>query len=143
MKVSCLSAFSDKTHMPDEAAVAAVLGDMASVWDELCSHIQDTYPNVTTDWKHYGNAAGWTCKILSKKRNLIFAVPREGCFRVRFCFGEKACACVETDSEIPEESKETLRTATKYAEGRGIDIDVTHREQLDAIKRLLKIKYEN
>ena len=143
MKVSCLSAFGDKTQMPNEALLASVIGDTASLWNELCTHIQDTYPDVTTDWKHYGNAAGWTYKILSQKRNLLFCVPREGSFRVRIVLGEKGCACVETDSELPEEIKQAFRDATPYTEGRSIDIDVTGSEQLDAIKRLLKIKHEN
>ena len=34
MKVSCLSAFDDKSIMPDDNMVAVVLGNTASIWDE-------------------------------------------------------------------------------------------------------------
>jgi len=143
MKVSCLSAFSDKAIIPNDGMVSGILGDAAAIWTELRSHVEDTYPNVVGEWKHYGKAAGWTYKLLSKKRNLLFAVPMYSCFKVRFCLGEKGCACVEADGELSEDIKEAFRAATKYVEGRGIDIDVTRREQLETIKRLLKIKYEN
>ena len=143
MKVSCLSAFDDKTTMPDDNMVTAVLGSAAPVWDELCAHIEGAYPSVTGEWKHYGKAAGWSYKLLSKKRNLLFFVPRADCFRLRIVLGEKGCACVEADPELPEEIKEAFRAATPYAEGRSIDLDVDRREQLAAVKRLLEIKYEN
>ena len=143
MKVSCLSAFDDKTITPDDSMVSDALGDSAPIWDELRSHVADNYPSVAGEWKHYGKAAGWTYKLASKKRNLLFMVPVTGCFRVRIVLGEKDCACVETDSKLPENIKEAFRTATPYAEGRSIDIDIARPEQLEALKRLIKIKYEN
>ena len=39
--------------------------------------------------------------------------------------------------------KDDICAATPYAEGRSIDIDVDRREQLETIKRLLKMKFEN
>jgi len=143
VKVSCLSAFDNKAIMPDDGMVSAVLGSTASIWDELRAHVKDHYPSITGEWKHYGKAAGWTYKLISKKRNLLFFVPRNDCFRLRIVLGEKACTCVEADNELPAEIKETIREAISYAEGRSIDIDIDRHEQLKAIKRLLKIKYEN
>jgi len=143
VNVSCLSFFDSKAVMPDNDMVSNALGDMALVWDELRAHVEGAFPNVTGEWKHYGKAAGWTFKLISKKRNLLFLVPMAGCFRLRLVFGEKATAIVEADVAIPDEIKEALRAATPYTEGRNIDIDVNSREQLEAIMRLLKIKYEN
>ena len=143
MKVSCLSAFDDKTIIPDDGMISDALGETAPIWHELRSYVEETYPNVIGEWKHYGKAAGWTYKLVSKKWNLLFAVPMNGCFRVRIVLGEKGCACVEADSELTEEIKEAFRNAVPYTEGRSIDIDIACPEQLEAVKRLLKIKYEN
>ena len=52
MKVSCLSAFDDKEIMPDDAMVSAVLGETASIWNDLRTHVENSYPNVTGEWKH-------------------------------------------------------------------------------------------
>jgi len=143
MKVSCLSAFDDKVIMPDDGMITAVLGSATPIWDELRTHVHDNYPNVTGEWKHYGKSAGWSYKLISKNRNLLFFVPKTDYFRLRIVLGEKACACVEADTELPDEIKEAFRTATSYPEGRSIDIDIDQREQLEAIERLLKIKCEN
>ena len=143
MTVGCLSAFADKTIMPDENMVAAVLGDVNPIWEELRVHVYECYPDVTGEWKYYGKAAGWTYKLISKKRNMLFFVPRKGCFRLRIVLGEKASVCAVGDAELPVEIKNAIRETTPYAEGRSVDIDVTRREQLEAVKRLLKIKYAN
>ena len=142
MKVSCLSAFDNKAIMPDDGMVSDALGNTAPIWDELRTHIEKTYPTVTGEWKHYGKAAGWTYKLLSKKRNLLFFVPMADSFRLRIVLGEKGYAQLDADSELPEEIKEAFRIATPYTEGRSVDIDVDRHEQLETIKRLLKIKYE-
>ena len=143
MEVSCLSAFDDKSIMPSDDMVSTVLGTASSIWDDLRAYVHSNYPVVTGEWKHYGKAAGWTYKLISKKRNLLFFVPMAGCFRLRMVFGEKAFACVEADGDLPIDMKEALRAATPYTEGRSLDIDISRREQLETIKRLLKIKFEN
>ena len=143
MKASCLSAFGDKSVMPDDNTVSTVLGDTANIWNELRAYVTDNYPNVAGEWKYYGKAAGWSYKLLSIKRNLLFFVPREGVFRLRIVLGEKGCTCVEKDSELPEEIKQAFRDAVPYTEGRSVDIDVERREQLLAVNRLLEIKQEN
>ena len=142
MTVSCLSAFPDKSIIPDDGMVSAVLGGAAAIWDELRAHVVDTYPDITAEWKHYGKAAGWTYKLISNKRNLLFFIPRNGNFRIRIVLGEKASAQAQA-SPLPDDIKAAISSAKSYAEGRSIDIDVDRREQLEAIKLLLKIKYEN
>ena len=143
MKASCLSVFDDKNTVPSDEMVSAALGATSSIWGDLRTHVQDNYPNITGEWKHYGKAAGWTYKLISKKSNLLFFVPMTDCFRLRIVLGEKASACVEADSELPNEIKEALRAATPYTEGRSLDIDINRREQLEPIQRLLKIKFGN
>ena len=150
MKVSCLSAFGDKKIMPNDSMVTIVLSNTAPIWDELYTHVSENYPNIIGEWKHYGNAAGWTFKLMTspgrdiaKKRNLLFFVPRNGCFRLRIVLGEKGCTCVENNSKLPKEIKQAFRDAIPHTEGRSIDIDVVRHEQLEAIKILLKIKFDN
>jgi hypothetical protein len=137
-----ISIFNDKTVTPNNHMVATALADTYTLWDEIQDHVKIKYPNVTEKWKHYGKAAGWCFKFLSKKRNLLFFIPLNGCFRIRIVLGEKAVTCIE-NSNLPDEIKKAIHTAIPYVEGRSIDIDINRREQLEAIKSLLKIKFEN
>ena len=143
MTVSCISAFDNKAILPDDSMVAAALGAAFPVWEELRTHTRDNFPDINGEWKHYGKAAGWTYKLLSKKRNLLFFIPLTGAFRLRIVLGEKAAARAEALPELPLEIKAAICAATAYAEGRSIDIDIDRREQLDAVQCLLKIKYES
>jgi len=58
VNASSLSAFDEKSIIPDDSMVSIVLGNASSVWDELHSYIEDKYPDITGEWKHYGKAAG-------------------------------------------------------------------------------------
>jgi hypothetical protein len=118
-----ISFFDEKAFVPTDEMVADVLGDCLPLWVALQNHVRENYPNVVGEWKHYGKNSGWVFKLLSKKRNLLFFIPKDGCFRLRFGFGEKAAACVEI-SDLPSEIKEAVRIATAYVEGRSIDLDI-------------------
>ncbi len=137
-----VSALADKAQTPVGGMVAAAIVDTYAMWDELVAYVKAEYPAVVEEWKHYGKAFGWTFKLLSKKRNLIFLVPLNGYFRVRFVLGEKAASCAET-ANLPGEIKKAIRAATPHAEGRSIDINITLREHLETVKTLLRIKFEN
>jgi hypothetical protein len=122
--------------------IAAVLGETYQLWEELKNHICDEYPAITEEWKFYGKASGWSCKIISKKRNLLFFIPLKDSFRLRIVLSEKAVAVAE-NINLPNEMKQSIREATIYTEGRSIDINVNQYKQLDVIKNLLKIKWES
>jgi hypothetical protein len=137
-----ISFFDDKMITPTNDMIASALGSSYLFWEELKNHICEEYPDITEEWKFYGNAAGWSCKIISKKRNLLFFIPLKDSFRLRIVLGEKAATAAES-ANLPNEIKQLIREARPYAEGRSIDIDVSKQNQLDAIKLLLKIKCEN
>ena len=137
-----VSVFDEKAFIPDDEMVAAALAGTQPLWQELKNHVQATYPDITSEWKFYGKSAGWTLKLISKKRNLLFFVPKNNTFMIRIVLGERAVACVET-ADLPDDVKETIRNATPYVEGRGIDMNIDRPEQLESIKTLLKIKYEH
>ena len=119
-----ISYFDSKAVIPDENMVADALADSLPLWVELQDHVRANYPDVTGEWKFYGKSSGWVFKLLSKKRSLLFFIPKDRCFRLRFGISEKATACIE-DADLPDEIKEAVRTATPYAEGRSIDLDIS------------------
>ena len=122
-----VSIFEDKSIMPDDSMVADVLAESYPLWTGLRDFINENYPNVKDEWKHYGKSSGWVLKLLSKKQNLIFFIPKEECFRLRFGVSEKVAPCIET-ADLPDEIKEAVQIATPYTEGRSIDIDFYYNE---------------
>lgn len=80
-------------------------------------------------------------KLLLKKRNLFFLIPNEGFFITGFVFGDKAVAEVEK-SELPASLIKELAGAKRYAEGRGLRVEIKKKSDINNVINLVKIKIE-
>ena len=136
------SLFDDKSAKPDDKKLAKVLGETAIHWQAIKSHLKEHYGEIIEEWKFYNPKSGWILKVLRKKRNLFFFFPANDYFTIAFVFGDKAVAVVEK-SDLPGDIKETLINARKYAEGRGLRIDVKTAADVENIKKLVDIKVNN
>jgi hypothetical protein len=134
--------FTDKSVKTNDRRLSQALGEKAKLWEAIKQHIKQEYGEATEEWKFYNPKSGWTLKVLLKKRNLFFFAPLDGFFRIAFVFGDKAVSAVEK-SDLPEEIKNELRNARKYAEGRGIRIEVKLRKDVENVKKLIDIKVAN
>jgi nucleotidyltransferase/DNA polymerase involved in DNA repair len=134
--------FNNKQVMPDEDTLASEIGETKEILDRICRFIEDVTGQLSREWKHYGQKSGWTLKLLSKKRNLLFVGPEEGYFVIAFVFGDRAVEAV-LKSELPDTIKNELANARKYAEGRGIRFEIKDDNQLESVFQLIRIKLEN
>jgi len=116
-------ALIDKGLKPGDAQLAAALGDSFHLWTDLKVAVAAEHGPVVEEWKYYGPKSGWTMKLLRGTRNLLFLIPGEGAFTLGFVFGDKAVAAVER-SGLPKPLIAELRDARKYAEGRGLRLEV-------------------
>ena len=136
------SVFDDKSVKPDSQSFLKAIGKTAKLWQKMRTNLEDEHGELIEDWKHYGQKTGWLLKVLRKKRNLFFCIPLDGYFRIAFTFGDNAVAAVES-SDLPEAIKSELRNARKYAEGRGVRIDVKSARDVDNVLALAEIKVKN
>jgi len=137
-----VSVFEDKDTRPDDKMLAGVLGKSNQLWLQIKKNLKAEYGELIEEWKFYGQKSGWILKTLRKKRNLFFFIPLEGSFQVSFVFGDKAVAVVEK-SDLPQELITELKNARKYAEGRGLRIDVKNSADVEHVKKLVEIKVNN
>ncbi len=136
------SVFCDRSHPPDERGLAEALGKTAALWLEIRDAVKNDWEPVVEEWKYYGAKCGWSLKTLHKKRNLFFFVPGAGSFMISFVFGDKAVAAIER-SDLPRALIEEVRSAKKYAEGRGLRITVGSRRDVGHVRKLIAIKMTN
>jgi signal transduction histidine kinase len=136
------SIFTDKSVQPDNYSLAQVLGENRNFWEAMKQHIREKHGDVIEQWKFYSTKYGWTLKTLLKKRNLFFFTPLDGYFRIGFVFGDKAVAVIE-NSDLPGDIINELKNARKYAEGRGIAIEVKNQGDVENVKKLIDIKINN
>jgi len=134
--------FKDKRTPPDEAILATILSSNYKNYSELKTSIFHHYSDIREEWKYYGQKYGWQLKIFYKKRNLLFIIPAKSYFKVVFIFGDRAVEEIEK-TELSTELKERLRSARKYAEGRGLSIEVKDNTYREDIMKLIEIKRKN
>lgn len=134
--------FADKSQQPTDTELYSALGKASTTWQEFRNYIEETYGPLTNEWKLYSVKYGWTLKVLKKKRNLLFFSARKDFFIISFIFGDKAVAAAE-QSNLPQEIITELVNARKYAEGRGILLEVKEQSQIEYLKELIRIKIEN
>jgi hypothetical protein len=133
------SIFPDKSIIPNEQDLADKLGPTFQLWVHLRDFVTEKYPGLTEEWNYPGKKYGWNFRIKDKKRAIIYFLPRNMYFNVAFVFGQKATDII-MGSDISEEIKTELANATKYAEGRGIRIEIKSNKIIPDIKKLVKMK---
>lgn len=136
------SIFPDKATKPTDKDLAGKLGSTYALWIKIHDIVLSKYPGGLSEWNYPGNKYGWNYRIKDKKRAIIYLLPRDRYFKAAFVFGDKAVNKI-MDSKISNDIKNELNQATKYAEGRGIRIDVKNDSAIVDIEQLIDIKLSN
>ena len=134
--------FLNKLKKPDDEMLRSALGSTYKYWEEIRNALNEQYGMINPEWKYYGAKSGWTLKMMLKKRNLFFLKPYDNYFRIAFVFGDKAVKAIE-ESNLPAAVIEEVKSARKYAEGRGLRVEMKKKTQIKHIIKLTSIKVNN
>jgi len=134
-----ISLFPDKSAKPTENDLVEHLGSTFDLWKQIHDYVLDKYPNGFCEWNYPGKKYGWSYRIKDKRRAIIYFLPREGYFKVAFIFGQKAYDVI-MESDVSQAIKADLSQARKYAEGRGIRIEVRGKSIVYSIRKLVDFK---
>ena len=129
----------DKSSPPDEKALSRVLGNSFKTWVEIRDSVRKEHGPAVEEWKYYGVNSGWALKFLLKKRNLFFMSAQEKFFRIGFVFGDKAVDTI-AKSDLPPALIREVKEAKRYAEGRGLRLEVRNHSSVRNVLKLVDIK---
>jgi hypothetical protein len=138
-KVESLSAFGDKASAPTEAELDRALGKSATAWNQLVDHIHSTYSQVASQWNFAGAKYGWSLRLKSADRVILYLIPQGGHFLVGIALGAKAVAAAQT-ARLPASTVDAIANAPRYAEGTGLRLPVADESQLAPIQTLAALK---
>ena len=137
-----LSAFDDKSKRPRRSDLEATLGRTSVHWNSLVSHVAAEYEPLEETWMFAGAKWGWSLRLKQKKRTVLYMTPCQRHFLVGFVLGEKAVRAARA-SGLPDSVLEIIDGAKKYAEGRGVRIEIKNKKDVEIAKRLAAIKMES
>ncbi len=137
-----LSAFDDKSNEPRATDLKCTLGRSSVHWEDLIAHIAVEYAPLEKTWNFAGANWGWSLRLKQKKRTVLYMTPCSGHFLVGLVLGEKAVAAAHAGS-LPDSTLTLIDEATKYAEGRGIRVEVKSKKACQIAKELATVKMAN
>jgi hypothetical protein len=137
-----LSAFDDKSHLPNERDLSEMLGPVSALWHDMKTHLASHYEPLTEQWNFSGKNYGWGLQLKQKKRTVLYMTPCQRYFLASFALGEKAVQAAH-QSGLPDSVLSVIDGARKYAEGRGVRLEVRSKGDLENIKKLAAIKMAN
>jgi len=137
-----LSAFDDKSHPPAEKDLTAVLGKAHGLWLKLQKYIESKFAPISAEWGYSGKAYGWGLRLKTDKRTILYMTPCRDCFLASFALGEKAVSAAK-GSKLSPQVLDLIDRAPRYAEGRGVRLEVRSASDLRQIELLAGIKMAN
>ncbi len=137
-----LNIFIEKGLIPTDQDLIENLGTTYALWHQIQEFVLDQHPKGLKEWNYPGKKYGYSYRIKDKKRAILYFLPRKNYFEVAFVYGQKATDLI-MESDISLEIKNKLIKARKYAEGRGIRIEVKNDLNITDIKKLVEIKLAN
>lgn len=137
-----LSAFDDKSKEPGAGELAKVLGRSATHWTRLIDCISSEYSPLTVTWNFAGAKWGWSLRLKQKKRTVLYMTPCAKHFLVGFALGEKAVKAAH-ENKLPGPVLAVIDEAPRYAEGRGVRIEVRTKKDLENVLKVAAVKMAN
>jgi hypothetical protein len=137
-----LSVFDDKSRPPQDDDLAATLGSTFVFWNMLKRLIASKFTPLSVEWGFASKKTGWGLRLKWEKRTTLYMTPCRGYFMACFALGEKAVKAVH-ESDLPASVLEIIDSAKKYAEGRGVRLEVRSAEDVRNVEKLAMIKMAN
>lgn len=134
-----LSVLDDKARQPEDADLARALKRSFASWNALKTAIASRFTPLSVEWHFAGEKYGWNMRLKHKKRTILYMSPREGHFLASFALGEKAVKTAH-NSNLPTSVLQVLDSAKKYAEGRGVRLEVRNAKDVRQVETLAVIK---
>lgn len=134
-----LSAFDDRSGPPQETQLAAVLGATYALWNEIREHVASRFAPAREEWGFTSKSLGWGLRLKHGQRTIVSLIPREGLFLASFALGEKAVDIARA-SGLPQAVLAEIDGARRYAEGRGVRLEVRDAEMVAAVRTLAAAK---
>ena len=135
-----LIAFDDPARPPTREELDAALGPGARLWAGLVAAVRHHAGEVTDERWVFGARHGWSMRLVGGERILVYMTPQAGQMMVGVVLGEKAIARAEAAGLASERTLEVVAEAPRYAEGRGIRLQVATDDDLATAIELARMK---
>jgi len=128
-----INAFIATPAAPSDADLAAALGSVHALWERLRAAVA-----LPGEWHSYSKKAGWSMRLKSGDRNVVYLIPGKGAFDVSFALGDRAVAAAREAGLA-----HLVDGAKRYAEGTAVRFTVAKVKDIATVEKLVRIKLDH
>ena len=133
------NAFIGKSHPPTDVELADALGPAKALWDQLLASLAGEHKLTVQESNSYSPKTGWSLRLKSKGRNIVYLGPCRDAFRTAFVLGDKAVAAAR-QSDLPQSMIKIISEAKRYAEGTAVRMEIKKAKDIETVTKLAGIK---
>jgi uncharacterized protein DUF3788 len=121
---------NEKSNKPNDAVLEETLGNAK----EYLDYFIELTNEYIQEWKFYNKKSGWTLKIATKKKALLWLIPYSGYFLAGMALREPEWQMLLDSDDTPELIKDLLNDSKKYPEGFALSVTIKTEEEFEAMK---------
>lgn len=129
----------DKETEPTDAVLENALGkELFTIYQEIIEIFTDEF-GLEPQWRYYKDGNAWLCKVVFKKKTILWLSIWENCIKTGFYFTEKTGTGV-LELAIDNKIKEEFEVAKPIGKLIPLIINIDQQKQLDDLKEVVKYK---
>jgi hypothetical protein len=129
----------DKEIEPTDEVLENALGkELFTIYQALMQIFADEF-SLELQWRFYNDGKSWLCKVVDKKKTVLWLSVWENYIKTGFYFTEKTRNGV-LELDIDETIKETFSATKPVGKLMPLIIDIDQQKQIEDLKRVIKYK---
>jgi Protein of unknown function (DUF3788) len=132
----------DESIYPSADVLSEVLGRGYPAYEELMETICREAIGLEPLWRYYKDGNAWLCKIVHKKKTIIWLSVWADCFKIGLYFNERTAPGVY-ELNIPQDIKDRFTQASEGKKFKPLVIEVRERIDLGVVLELVEYKKKN
>jgi hypothetical protein len=129
----------DKEIEPTDEVLENALGkELFTIYQALMQIFADEF-SLELQWRFYNDGKSWLCKVVDKKKTVLWLSVWENYIKTGFYFTEKTRNGV-LELDIDETIKETFSATKPLGKLMPLIIDIDQQKQIKDLKRIIKYK---
>lgn len=131
----------EKEIEPTDEVLENALGkELFAIYQEVIQTFTGEF-SLEPQWRFYKDGKSWLCKVVYKKKTVLWLSVWENYIKTAFYFTEKTQNGV-LELAIDEHLKETFSAAKPVGKLMPLIIDIDQQKQIEDLKKLIKYKKE-
>lgn len=130
----------DKDIYPNENVIKEALGEAYSSYVKLYEMFETL--GLEHEWRYYNDGKSWLCKILKKKRTIIWVSVWKGYTKAGVYFPVSKIDLV-MDLSLSQKTKERIEITPNIGKSKPCFFDIKDDSEFDDLRKIIELKISN